>query len=206
LNRNNFQIERDADFVRGSVNWQPDTWRWPVFGILFGLFSGLLWFMTELEGAIAFSPLVAYVSAAMGFNRTVVRIDSKRVEWKERPFPLRRQRKLKLDEIDAWAYGKTPASTKSSSSSSSTVTYSVAILRTNGKIMRVVDSLSGMIEARDIALQLASYSNLPVKQPHSLRGPANPRKGLWVAVAILILFAAVVAMVIWSASEASIAP
>ena len=178
-----------------SFHHQPANLRWPFFAGILIIFEVILGFLMDWQSAAFLSPLIAYGSAALSFNRIDILINDKHVSWKERPFPLRRMRKLKTSDIEAWAYGVTPSSSKGGNRPR----FSVAALRHNRKINRLVDDLPTVDEAKSIAVQLSEETGIPPRPLHSLRGPAKGKKryDLWILLAALVGFLVFAALMSW---------
>jgi len=176
-----------------SFPFMPPKQRWPFFAGILIVLTGVLTFFAGWEIGLLVSPFIAYLAAAVSFNRVEVEFDEKRVSWKDRPFPMRRQKQFKLSEIDSWVHGATPSSGKSSGSP----TYSVAILRNNKKINRAIDGLRTRAEATTIAIQLSSATGLPERPLQSLRGAPGAKSNNWILVAAFAGFLSFAALMIW---------
>lgn len=191
-------IVKDASGLRGTIHWQPQSWKWPLFGFVFSLIEMILYWIGDLGMALVGSPFVAYMSASVAFNRTEVRIDEKRVSWMERPFPTKRLRRLKIKEMDSWVFGRSSSSGKSDSSS---ISYSVAARRTSGKFLLLVDNLQDLACSKEIATQLAEHTRLKAVHVVSVRNAKSGTNDAWILLAVLVGFLAVAWLVIWSANQ-----
>lgn len=152
------------------IYWNLPKHRWPIFGCVVAILGGVLAFFTGLDVSwFIFLPFLIYIGGATGFNYTEVSMDEKRLSWRERPFPLKRQRKLKRDEISGWRYGPMPKSRKGSS----VPRYGVGPLRTKGKLMVVHGQFDTSSEAATVASELAVVWNLEAKARPQMSNPPS---------------------------------
>ncbi len=202
------RFTEDARNLKGEFPWQTPQWRWRAFWIIFSItFVFVSAVGGEYWAQLWSAPLLAYAAAAVGFNRTELHVDEDHVSWRERPFPLRRSRTIALTEVMGWVYGVSPNSRRGTSSLHAEfgtklhVSFSVGIETVTGSILRCVDQIETIGDARKIASRFASRTEKPSEERGSLRTP-RPKRFKWVMPLLTALFVvALFGMIIWSALQ-----
>lgn len=197
----------DGFSLKAEFPWQTPQWRWRAFWILF---SFIFVFVSAIGGEylaqLWLAPLIAYAAAAVGFNRTELRVDENQISWRDRPFPLRSGRTIALTEVMGWVYGVSPTSRRGSSSLHAElgtklhVSFSVAIETVTGSIIRCVNQIETIGDAQEAASRFAKRTGKPCQE----RGPfpPAPKRFKWVMPLLTALFVvALFGMIIWSALQ-----
>jgi hypothetical protein len=189
----------DIAAVRPNLNviaqWCPESRRWPVFIGICVVALGIAWTSSGMwEVVLGLSPIVALIGAMAAFNRTEIQVDDKRVTWKIRPFPLQRERSVKLEEIKSWVHGEAPVSTKDRYRKTRLITYAGGIERKNGKVMVIRTGFTERKDAENFVKQFADYTSIRMHSMVELRGAGRGRKHGWPTWIAAGLFAA---LLIW---------
>jgi hypothetical protein len=184
------RIEREENGGVVAVHeWRPRKQRWVWFGGLMFVFVGLPSLLGGWEVALFMGAILGYPIAVQCFNDRYVRLERGEIVWWERPLPLRRTRRVKVEDVVEWAYGMTPMG-----KNSTMIRYSVGVVRRDGRILQAIEGEDELAEARNCAEILAKASGKRAVQRGSMRGKVETRMG-WILVAVTV--GLVVVAMIW---------
>ncbi len=191
------RFERKADGVVVAVHeWRPknDRWKWflglmLVFTVMPAIIGG--WEVGALLGIV-----VAYPIAAQCFNDTFVRVDGEKIRWWDGPLPIRRMRKVMVEDVVEWAYGVTPQGKKTYITQ-----YSVGVVRKNGKVMQAIKGEDELKQAENCAEVLAKATGKKAVRRLTMRGPVEIRNQWRLVVAVVVVALAAIGYVLYMAES-----